>query len=53
MLSPVVFALSDAIQVNEEFTFEVKGILTATPPQTVAVFALVTIGAGLIVTVTV
>ena len=49
VLSPVVLGLSAAIQVKEEFTFAVRGILTAFPPHIVAVEALVTKGAGFIV----
>jgi hypothetical protein len=53
VLSPVVFALSPAIHVKLEATLEVKGILTVPPLQIVAEFALVIVGVGLTVTVTV
>jgi hypothetical protein len=53
VLSPVVFALSDAIHENVEATFAVKGMLTAFPEQIVAEPALVIAGVGFTVTVTV
>jgi hypothetical protein len=53
VLSPLVFALSAAIQENVEATFEVSGMLTLAPLQIVAVFALVIAGVGFTVTVTV
>lgn len=52
MLSPVVFALSPAIQENVDATFDVKEIFTAEPLQIVAELALVITGAGFTVTVT-
>lgn len=53
MLSPVVFGLLAAIQVNVEPTLAVKGIFTLAPLQMVAVDALVMAGVGFTVTVTV
>jgi hypothetical protein len=53
VLSPVVFALSDAIHVKDEATFAVRGMLTVPPLQMVAEFALVIAGVGFTVTVTV
>ena len=53
-LSPVVFVLSVAIQVNvAPTTLDVSGMFTVAPVQIVAVPALVTVDAGLTVTVTV
>jgi hypothetical protein len=53
-LSPVVFGLSAAIQVNvAPPILLVSEMLTGLPLQTVAVFALVIEGAGFTVTVTV
>jgi hypothetical protein len=51
VLSPVVFALLAATQVNVEATFAVKGIFTLAPLQIVAVAALVIAGVGFTVTV--
>ena len=53
VLSPVVFALSDAIQLKPEATSAVNGILTVPPLQIVAEDALVIAGVGFTVTVTV
>jgi hypothetical protein len=52
-LSPVVFVLSAAIQVNVDATLAPRGILTDCPLQMLAVAALVIVGAGLTVTVAV
>jgi hypothetical protein len=53
VLSPVVFALSDAIHENVDATFAVNAMLTALPEHTVAELALVIAGVGFTVTVTV
>jgi hypothetical protein len=53
VLSPVVLALSPAIHVKVEATFDVRGILTVPPLHNVAELALVIVGVGLTVTVTV
>jgi hypothetical protein len=53
VLSPVVLALSPAIHVNVDATFDVSGILTVPPLQIVAELALVIAGVGFTVTVTV
>lgn len=53
VLSPVVLALSPAIQVKSEATFAVNGIFTVPPLQIVAELALVITGVGFTVTVTV
>lgn len=50
-LSPVVFGLFAAIQVNVEATLAVSGMLTAPPLQIVAEDALVMAGTGFTVTV--
>jgi hypothetical protein len=53
VLSPDVFALSPAIHENVDATFEVSAIETEPPLHIVAEFALVIVGAGFTVTVTV
>lgn len=53
VLSPVVFGLFVAIQVYDEATLLVSGMLTVFPLQMVAVDALVIAGVGFTVTVTV
>jgi hypothetical protein len=53
VLSPVVLALFAAIHVNDDGIFAASVILTVPPEQIVAVFALVIVGVGFTVTVTV
>jgi hypothetical protein len=53
VLSPLVFGLSVAIHVNVEGTLLVKGMLAVCPLQMVAEEALVMLGVGLTVTLTV
>ena len=49
VLSPVVFALSAAIHVNDDAGLAVSAMLTVPPLQIVALFELVIVGSALMV----